>query len=104
MHKSPPDLKTSLRELIVTPSMSSVIPSFDASNRTVIDLLAGWFESLGLGGILPLPTQPHKANLLATLGPVDYQNKGLMLAGDTDTVPYEEKFWQHTPFQLTSNR
>jgi acetylornithine deacetylase len=102
MNKSPPDLMTMLRELIATPSMSSVNPSFDTSNRAVIDLLAGWFESLGFTvEIIPLPTQPHKANLLATLGPVDGHNQGLMLAGHTDTVPYDEQFWHHNPFQLT---
>ncbi len=102
MNKSPPDLMDMLRELIATPSMSSVSPSFDTSNRAVIDLLAGWFESLGFTvETLPLPTQPHKANLLATLGPAESQHQGLMLAGHTDTVPYDEKFWHHNPFQLT---
>ncbi|PTN11727.1 acetylornithine deacetylase [Nitrosomonas aestuarii] len=99
-----PDLMNMLRQLIAKPSMSSVSPSFDVSNREVIDLLAGWFESLGFAvEIMPLLKQPHKANLLATIGPArdKEKNQGLMLAGHTDTVPYDEKFWHHNPFKLT---
>jgi acetylornithine deacetylase len=86
-------------ELIGAPSMSSVSPAFDTSNRAVIELLAGWLEPLGFKvEILPLPSQPHKANLIATLGSGP---GGLVLAGHTDTVPYDEGRWQHDPFRLT---
>ncbi len=98
------DLMTMLRSLVATPSMSSVISSFDVSNRVVIEMLAEWFETLGFDvEIMPLPKQPHKANLIATIGPVQKQgkNRGLMLAGHTDTVPYKEAFWQYNPLQLT---
>jgi len=33
-----------IRQLIATPSVSSVNPAFDMSNRAVIDLLANWLE------------------------------------------------------------
>jgi acetylornithine deacetylase len=88
-----------LRALIGTPSVSSVSPEFDQSNRPVIDLLAGWLADLGYQiEIMPLPRQPHKANLIATLGKGP---GGLVLSGHTDTVPYDASGWQSDPFTLT---
>ncbi|HEX9802919.1 MAG TPA: acetylornithine deacetylase, partial [Gammaproteobacteria bacterium] len=37
-----PSLIQMLSELIAAPSMSSVSPEFDTSNREVIELLADW--------------------------------------------------------------
>lgn len=97
-----PDLNQMLQQLIATPSMSSVSPEFDISNRAVIDLLANWFESAGFAvEVMPLASQPHKANLLASYGTVDEHSKGLMFAGHTDTVPYDQHSWHHDPFTLT---
>lgn len=94
-----PSLIEMLSGLIAAPSVSSVSPEFDTSNREVIDLLADWLERLGfVVEVLPLPTQPHKANLIATLGKGP---GGLVLAGHTDTVPYDEGRWNHNPFRLT---
>jgi acetylornithine deacetylase len=91
-----------LEELIALPSMSSVSPEFDTSNREVINLLANWLEDLGFQvEVTPLPKQPHKANLLASYGEVSEQSRGLMFAGHTDTVPYDQHSWHHDPFQLT---
>ena len=88
-----------LEGLISTPSISSVSPEFDQSNRPVIDMLASWLENAGFSvEVLPLPHQPHKANLIATLG---RGPGGLVLAGHTDTVPYDEGRWRHDPFHLT---
>ncbi len=42
-----PRLLERIRQLIATPSVSSVSPQFDQSNRAVIDLLAGWLEDAG---------------------------------------------------------
>ena len=90
-----------MAQLIKLPSMSSVSPEFDHSNRAVIDLLATWFEELGFSiKIDPLPNQPHKANLLAHIGPLTANSQGLMLAGHTDTVPYDAQYWQFDPFTL----
>jgi len=90
-----------LQQLIATPSMSSVSPEFDISNKAVIDLLSHWLEDLGFKlEIMPLPSQPHKANLLASIGPVYPECQGLMFAGHTDTVPYDAARWSHDPFQL----
>jgi len=94
-----PTLMQMLEGLIAAPSMSSVSPEFDTSNRPVIDLLATWLEGLGFAvEVLPLPTQPDKANLIATLG---RGPGGLVLAGHTDTVPYDEGRWRTDPFRLT---
>ncbi|MCW8828811.1 MAG: acetylornithine deacetylase [Gammaproteobacteria bacterium] len=94
-----PSLRAMLGALIAAPSMSSVSPEFDSSNREVIELLAGWLEPLGFHiEIVPLPSQPHKANLIATLG---QGSGGLVLAGHTDTVPYDEGRWNFDPFHLT---
>lgn len=65
---SPSSVLSRIRQLIATPSISSVSPQFDQSNRAVIDMLAGWLEEAGFAvQIIPLPQQPDKANLIATL-------------------------------------
>ncbi len=98
----PPALLDMLRALIATPSMSSVTPEFDHSNRAVIDLLASWLTDLGfVVEVMPLPQQPHKANLLARLGELHAESRGLMLAGHADTVPFDAHRWHHDPFVLT---
>jgi acetylornithine deacetylase len=85
-----------IRRLIATPSVSSVSPQFDQSNRAVIDLLAGWLEEAGFAvRIEPLPERPDRANLIATLGGGP---GGLVLAGHTDTVPFDAGRWRHDPF------
>jgi acetylornithine deacetylase len=93
-----PTLMQNLNTLISTPSISCVNPEFDQSNRAVIDHLATWLHDLGFSvEVMPLTTQPHKANLIATLGT---GSGGLVLAGHTDTVPYDQHRWQSDPFQL----
>ena len=85
-----------IRQLIAVPSVSSVSPLLDQSNRPVIDLLAGWLEQAGFAvRIEPLPQRPDKANLIATLGSGP---GGLGLAGHTDTVPYDAGRWRYDPF------
>ena len=86
--------------LIETPSVSSVSPAFDQGNKAVVEILAGWLSALGFRvEILPLSEQAGKANLIATLGAGP---GGLVLAGHTDTVPYDEGRWNHDPFALTT--
>jgi len=85
-----------IRQLIAKPSVSSVLPRFDQSNRPVIDLLAGWLEEAGFAvRIEPLPGRPDKANLIAVLGSGP---GGLVLAGHTDTVPCDAGRWRFDPF------
>lgn len=99
MNKIPP-LKTTLASLIGVPSISSVSPEFDQSNMGVIHLLAQWCADLGFQvEIMPVPHESeHKANLIAMIGSGP---GGLVLAGHTDTVPYDEQKWRVDPFQLT---
>lgn len=88
-----------LQGIIATPSVSSVSPGFDQSNLQVIHLLADWLQDLGFAvEVLPLKSQPDKANLIATLGK---GSGGLVLAGHTDTVPYDAGRWNSDPFKLT---
>ncbi len=85
-----------IRQLIAIPSVSSVSPQFDQSNRPVIDLLAVWLEDAGFAvRIEPLPERLDKANLIATLGDGP---GGLVLAGHTDTVPFDAGRWRYDPF------
>ena len=98
MAKSP-SLIQMLQGIIGAPSVSSVSPAFDQSNLEVIHLLADWLQTLGfVVEVLPLKSQPNKANLIATLGKGP---GGLVLAGHTDTVPYDEGRWNSDPFTLT---
>ena len=93
------DLKWLINQLLSTPSISCTAKSIDQGNRQVIDLLANWFESIGFHcEIQTLEHDKNKANLIATLGS---GNNGLVLAGHTDTVPYDENRWQVDPFQMT---
>ncbi len=94
-----PDTLTMMRELISCPSVSSVSPDIDMSNLAVIEKLAGWLEDMDfVVEVLPLKNSPTKANLVATLG---QGQGGLVLAGHTDTVPFDEQLWKSNPLILT---
>jgi acetylornithine deacetylase len=87
-----------LRQLVGTPSISSTDASWDQGNRAVIDLLAGWLERMGFRvEIQDVTAGGDKANLIATLGSGP---GGLVLAGHTDTVPFDEGRWQSDPLGL----
>jgi acetylornithine deacetylase len=88
-----------LRQLVATPSVSSTDPRWDQGNRAVIDLLAGWLEDIGFRTeIQQVCADGSKANLIATLGSGP---GGLVLAGHTDTVPFDEGRWQSDPLGLS---
>lgn len=94
-----PDTLTMISELIATPSVSSVEPQFDQGNRAVIERLAGWLEDGGFQvDVMEIPGFKDKANLIARLGDGD---AGLVYAGHTDTVPYDDARWSQDPFRLT---
>jgi acetylornithine deacetylase len=94
---SSPDLQHMLAALIATPSVSCTDPDLDQGNRGVIDQLAGWLSELGFACEI-MEVAPGKANLIATLG---HGSGGLVLAGHTDTVPYDQGRWRFNPFRLT---
>ncbi|HEY0961517.1 MAG TPA: acetylornithine deacetylase [Pseudomonadales bacterium] len=85
--------------LLRLPSVSSANPALDMGNRAVVELLAERFAALGFAcELIDIPGQPHKANLIATKGSGP---GGLVLAGHTDTVPFDEPLWQMNPLQMT---
>lgn len=87
-----------LAQLVALPSVSCGVASWDMPNLPVIELLANWFNDLGFNTqIMPL-AQTGKANLIATFGSGE---GGLVLAGHSDTVPYDANRWQSDPFTLT---
>lgn len=93
------DFRDLFGQLLALPSVSSANPALDMSNRPVVELLADRFGSLGFHcELLPLPMQPRKANLIATYGS---GSGGLVLAGHTDTVPFDEALWSSNPLRLT---
>lgn len=88
-----------LQQLVATPSVSSTDPSWDQGNRAVIELLASWLKPMGfVCEIQNVSDDGEKANLIATLGSGP---GGLVLAGHTDTVPFDEGRWQSDPLKLT---
>ena len=94
-----PQLTDLLRQLIALPSISCTSPALDQGNRNVIDMLANWLENLGFSTeVQPLNSDGSKANLIATIG---QGSNGLVLAGHTDTVPFDENRWNSDPFKLT---
>jgi len=98
MPTAPPKLITMLERIIALPSVSSTDPHIDSSNKTVIYELAEWLKPMGFDiDIMAVPGEIEKYNLLATLGSGP---GGLVLAGHTDTVPYDDELWQHDPFKL----
>ena len=94
-----PQLTELLEQLIALPSISCTNTALDQGNRNVINALANWLENLGFATeIQPLNSDGSKANLIATLG---QGSSGLVLAGHTDTVPFDENGWNSDPFKLT---
>lgn len=88
-----------LEELVGIDSVSSVTPEFDRPNRPIIERLADYFDGCGWKAeILDVEGSPGKANLIAGVGDGD---GGLVLAGHSDTVPYDEGAWTADPFRLT---
>ncbi|AMA44268.1 acetylornithine deacetylase [Pseudomonas monteilii] len=91
-----PPLKDQFAALIAAPSVSCTQASLDQSNAPVIELLAGWLGDLGF--VCEIQTvSPGKFNLLASRGTGP---GGLVLAGHSDTVPFDEQLWQTDPLKL----
>lgn len=96
---STPTMIDAFARLVETPSISCVDPWFDQSNRKVVELLADWLEDLGMQVVIKhIEGSEGKYNLIARIGD-GYD--GLVLAGHTDTVPYDEAAWDFDPFKLT---
>ncbi|EGR0626079.1 acetylornithine deacetylase [Vibrio cholerae] len=83
--------------LISTSSISSTDARWDEGNEQVIAKLAGWLSALGFS-IQIEQVAPNKQNLIAKLGSGE---GGLLLAGHSDTVPFDEGRWNYNPHALT---
>lgn len=93
-----PNFSQSLTQLIACSSISSTQASWDQGNKEVIQLLATWFEQLGFAvQIQPVPNTTNKFNMLAKLGNGE---GGLLLAGHSDTVPFDENRWESDPHKV----
>lgn len=93
-----PKLRELFAGLIHAPSVSSVSPEFDMTNRPAAERIGGWLDSLGFAvELLDIPGHPGKLNVIATLG---RGPGGLVLAGHMDTVPFDEGLWASDPFRL----
>lgn len=87
------------RQIIASPSISAFDEHLDMSNRPLLDLLATWLSDFGFDiTIQSVPHARNKYNLLAKLGS---GAGGLLLAGHSDTVPFDAGRWQFDPFKLT---
>ncbi|MFG0604325.1 acetylornithine deacetylase [Vibrio mimicus] len=83
--------------LISTSSISSTDARWDEGNEQVIAKLADWLSVLGFA-IQIEQVAPNKQNLIAKLG---CGEGGLLLAGHSDTVPFDEGRWNYNPHALT---
>jgi acetylornithine deacetylase len=91
-------LRAMIDRLIATPSVSAVERERDMGNRPLIDMVATWLSDEGWSvEVMELEGSPGKANLLATRG---RGSGGLVLAGHTDTVPFDEGRWTSDPFRV----
>ncbi len=87
-----------IAQLVREPSVSSAAPGWDQSNEGVIDALSTWLDDLGFSlERMPVHNQPKKSNLIATFG---RGAGGLVIAGHSDTVPYDAERWTSDPFAL----
>ncbi|MDX1269039.1 MAG: M20/M25/M40 family metallo-hydrolase, partial [Oceanisphaera sp.] len=92
-----PSFKEQFAALIAAPSVSCTQAHWDQSNRPVIELLSSWLGDLGFACDVQ-QVSPGKFNLLASYGSGP---GGLVLAGHSDTVPFDAALWQTDPLKLT---
>tara|TARA_R110000737_G_scaffold47011_2_gene66831 strand:- start:6171 stop:7331 length:1161 start_codon:yes stop_codon:yes gene_type:complete len=99
LNKKLPNFTQAINQLIAQPSISSSQANWDQSNEGVINLLSAWFETLGFAiTIQAVPNVKNKFNMLAKLGS---GAGGLLLAGHSDTVPFDENRWLSDPLKIT---
>jgi acetylornithine deacetylase len=96
-----PQTRQMIAKLVAKPSVTCTNVKQDQSNLPVIELLATWFTDYGFRCEV-MPVAEGKANLIAVLsnGASDLSG-GLVLAGHTDTVPFDGELWASDPFTLT---
>jgi len=82
-----------LRDLIAFPTVSA------DPNRALIDYCAELLRGVGAKVEVIADPVADKANLFATIGPLD--RPGVLLSGHTDVVPVIGQDWSHEPFKAT---
>lgn len=92
-----PSFKDQFAALIAAPSVSCTQAHWDQSNRAVIELLSSWLGDLSFACDVQ-EISPGKFNMLASYGSGP---GGLVLAGHSDTVPFDAALWQTDPLKLT---
>ena len=86
------------KNIIAIPSISAFDAAIDQSNLTLINYLSEQFADCGFEiSIHSVPESRNKFNLLAKLGSGE---GGILLAGHSDTVPFDEGKWQSDPFKI----
>ncbi len=96
-----PSIEHMVKALIAAPSVSSVSRQWDQGNEEVIVLLDTWARLRGFRTeVISIPGHPGKLNLVASAGAGP---DGLVLAGHTDTVPYDPGLWSFDPLRLTES-
>ncbi|MET0794540.1 MAG: acetylornithine deacetylase [Polyangiaceae bacterium] len=80
----------------------SILVGFDTTSRNsnleLIEWVAGYLADLGVQARILHGPDGRKANLFATLGPLD--RGGVCLHGHSDVVPVDGQPWQTDPFRL----
>src|SRR5262245_57166080 len=84
-----------LRRLIAYPTVSR------DSNLELIQFAGDYLGNVGAQVRLTYDDERRKANLFATLGPVE--QGGIILSGHTDVVPVDAQIWDTDPFTLVEN-
>ena len=69
------------------------------SNLQLIEFVRDYLAGFDVPCALIYNDERSKANLFATIGPVD--QPGIVLSGHTDVVPVDGQPWTMPPFQLT---
>ncbi len=82
-----------LRKLISFPTVSR------DSNLDLILYVAGLLDAHGIACQIIRDDKQEKANLFASIGPVE--RPGVMLSGHTDVVPVDGQNWTVPPFEMT---
>ena len=82
-----------LAELVAFPTVSR------DSNLALIEFVRDYLNTLGVACELDYNAQRSKANLYATIGPMD--RGGVLLSGHSDVVPVDGQTWTLPPFELS---
>ena len=82
-----------LAELVAFPTVSR------DSNLALIEFVRDYLNTLGVACELDYNAQRSKANLYATIGPLD--RGGVLLSGHSDVVPVDGQAWTLPPFELS---